>query len=104
MLKRTLLILPLAVFAVVLTSCDSLTSTPAAKPAQEVKPAPAAKPAKKAAYKSPALTNPQSWTMVVVPDVQFYIKMRRNHGIVDLMNTWIAENAEKLKIQQLLFV
>ena len=70
MLKRTLLILPLAVFTVLQTSCASLTSAPAAKPTQEVKPAPAAKPAKKAAYQKPALTNPQSWTRVVVPDVQ----------------------------------
>jgi hypothetical protein len=43
-------------------------------------------------YTSPALSSPDAWSMVVVPDVQFYIKMRRNHGIVDLMNTWIADN------------
>ena len=55
-------------------------------------------------YTSPALSSPDAWSMVVVPDVQFYIKMRRNHGIVDLMNTWIADNVEKLKIHQVFFV
>ena len=31
-----------------------------------------------AEYKAPALSSADSWSMVVVPDVQFYIKMRRN--------------------------
>ncbi len=32
-------------------------------------------------YKAPQLENPESWTMVVVPDVQGYSKLRRNYGI-----------------------
>jgi hypothetical protein len=57
-----------------------------------------------AEYKAPALSNPDSWSMVIVPDLQFYIKKQRHHGIVDLMNAWIADNAEQLKIRQVLFV
>ena len=57
-----------------------------------------------AEYKAPALSHPDSWSMIVVPDVQFYIKERCHQGIVDLMNAWIADNVETLKIKQVLFV
>ncbi len=54
-------------------------------------------------YRAPALENPDSWTMVVVPDTQTYIKLKRNHGIVELMNGWIVTNRDALRIQQVLF-
>ena len=54
-------------------------------------------------YQPPKLENPDSWTMVVVPDVQTYIKLIRNNGIVDIMNAWMVVNREKLRIQQVLF-
>ena len=41
--------------------------------------------------------------MVVVPDVQAYVERPRNHGIVDIMNTWILDCKERLRIQQVLF-
>ena len=59
--------------------CIALSSLTAAEP-----PAAPATPA----YQPPALENPDSWTMVVVPDVQAYIKRRCNHGILDIMNAW----------------
>ena len=76
----------------------------------EVKPAAApttavtapAKPVKKP-YKAPKLENPDSWTMVVVPDVQGYSKLRRNYGIMEIMNAWIVEKREAMRIQQVLF-
>ena len=37
-------------------------------------------------YKAPALENAESWTMVVVPDVQGYSKLRRNYGILEIMH------------------
>lgn len=56
-----------------------------------------------AAVPAPALENPDSWTMVVVPDVQGYIKLPRNHGILEIMNAWIVENLDHMKIRQVLF-
>ena len=52
---------------------------------------------------APALKNPQSWTMVIVPDVQGYVKLRRNHGILELMHGWIVDYRESMRIQQVLF-
>ena len=72
----------------VLFSCLMLAAAPAVK---------------KAKYTPPALSNAASWSMVVVPDVQTYTRFARNHGILDLMNAWIVDNVEKLKIQQVFF-
>ena len=54
-------------------------------------------------YQRPALENPQSWTMVVVPDVQTYIKQSENHGILDLMLAWIVRRKKEMNIRQVLF-
>lgn len=54
-------------------------------------------------YRPPALTNPQSWTMVVVPDIQTYVKQMENHGILDLMLSWIVRRREEMNIRQVLF-
>ena len=56
-----------------------------------------------AQYTPPALENPESWTMVVMPDVQNYIKLRRNYGILEIMLAWIIDQREKMKISQVLF-
>ena len=61
------------------------------------------KKAKPIPYQPPALENPASWTMVVVPDVQAYVERPRNHGIVDIMNAWIVDHVRALRIQQVLF-
>ncbi|MBQ7177493.1 MAG: metallophosphoesterase, partial [Victivallales bacterium] len=61
------------------------------------------KKAKPLPYQAPALENPASWTMVVVPDVQAYVERPRNHGIVDIMNAWIVDHVRTLRIQQVLF-
>ena len=54
-------------------------------------------------FRQPELTQPGSWTMVVVPDIQAYVERPRNHGIVDLMNAWIVDFQDTLRIQQVLF-
>ena len=54
-------------------------------------------------YKAPALENPASWSMVIVPDVQGYTKLKRNYGILEIMNAWIVDNRDALKISQVLF-
>ena len=51
----------------------------------------------------PKLENPQSWTMVVVPDVQTYIKQIENQGILDMMLSWIARRSGEMNIRQVLF-
>ncbi len=61
---------------------------------------PAVTPVKE--YTPPQLSDESSWTMVIVPDTQAYVKNLRNHGAGDMMFAWIAENVEKLKIQQVI--
>ncbi|MBO4305542.1 MAG: metallophosphoesterase [Lentisphaeria bacterium] len=60
-------------------------------------------PKKNEPFQQPQLSHPDSWTMVVVPDVQAYVERPRNHGIVELMNAWIVDFQEPLRIQQVLF-
>ena len=90
-----------------LTACgifgnsETAAQTPA-EPAEVKAAVPAAQPAP-AKYKAPKLENAASWTMVVVPDVQGYSKLRRNYGIMEIMNAWIVENRDALKISQVLF-
>ncbi len=56
-----------------------------------------------AKFKIPALENPESWSMVVVPDVQTYIKQIENNGILDLMLAWIVRRRAEMNIQQVMF-
>ena len=55
-------------------------------------------------YQAPALSGKDSWSMIVLPDTQNYIKFSRNQGILDLMIGWIWTNASALNIQQVLTV
>ena len=55
-------------------------------------------------YTPPQLSDKDSWTMVMLPDTQSYVKFSRNHGICDLMFSFIAENVKKLNIQQVIHV
>lgn len=51
---------------------------------------------------TPRLENPESWTLVLLPDPQTYVKFGRNQGIFELMTGWVAENIEPLKIRMVL--
>lgn len=53
-------------------------------------------------YTPPTLENEKSWTMVVLPDPQTYVKFERNQGIFDLMTAWVAEQIEPLNIEMVL--
>ncbi|MDR2037143.1 MAG: metallophosphoesterase [Bacteroidales bacterium] len=53
-------------------------------------------------YQKPELNDPESWTIVLLPDVQSYVKNERNQPILDLMMFWITSNMEKLNIQLVL--
>jgi hypothetical protein len=47
-------------------------------------------------------TDPKSWSMVLLPDPQSYMKFTRNQGVFDLMTTWVSENIDSLNIQMVL--
>jgi 3',5'-cyclic AMP phosphodiesterase CpdA len=49
-------------------------------------------------YQPPALSHPDSWTMILIPDPQSYMKFGRNQPLFELMTAWIAENIETLNI------
>lgn len=53
-------------------------------------------------YVAPALSKPDSWSMIVLPDPQTYVKFERNQPLFELMTAWISENIEKLNIKLVL--
>ncbi|MCK9316111.1 MAG: metallophosphoesterase [Verrucomicrobia bacterium] len=58
----------------------------------------AQEPAKELSYSPPALSDPEAWSLILIPDTQTYIKFGRNQGICELMTAWIAENKKKLNM------
>jgi hypothetical protein len=57
-----------------------------------------------AGYKKPSLENKDSWSIIMVPDVQNYVKWGRNQPILDLMMAWIEENIDTLNIKMVMCV
>lgn len=53
-------------------------------------------------YQPPELSNPDSWTLILLPDPQSYVKFGRNQGVLELMTGWISENIDALNIQMVL--
>jgi len=49
-------------------------------------------------YQPPKRSHEQSWSMVVIPDPQTYVKFERNQGILELMTGWISEQIKPLNI------
>lgn len=49
-------------------------------------------------YVQPELSDQNSWSAVLIPDPQTYVKYSRNQGILDIMTAWIAENADRMNI------
>ncbi|WP_293934667.1 metallophosphoesterase [Sphingobacterium sp. UBA6645] len=56
----------------------------------------------KAKFNHPSLENQQSWTMILLPDIQNYVKFKRNQPILDVMMNWIVENEEKMNIKMVM--
>ena len=52
--------------------------------------------------RAPQLENPDSWSVVIIPDPQGYMKRGTNQPILELMTAWIAQNAERLNIRMVL--
>lgn len=50
-------------------------------------------------FSEPQLSSPDSWSMILLPDPQTYMKFDYNQPIFDLMMAWIVRNQEHLNIQ-----
>lgn len=55
-------------------------------------------------YQKPALENKDSWSMIMIPDIQNYVKWGRNQPIFELMTAWIEENIDTLNIRMVVCV
>ena len=53
-------------------------------------------------YEKPALENKKSFTVIMVPDIQNYVKWGANQPILDLMSAWIDHNLDSLNIKMVL--
>jgi hypothetical protein len=53
-------------------------------------------------YQAPKLDNPDSWSMIMIPDPQSYVKFSRNQPLFELMTAWIQESVDALKINMVL--
>lgn len=53
-------------------------------------------------YAPPVLSDPDSWTLIMMPDPQSYVKFGGNQGILELMTGWVSENIDNLNIQMVL--
>ena len=53
-------------------------------------------------YEHPQLSDSASWTMILLPDLQNYVKFHRNQPLLDIMMNWIVENRERLNIRNVL--
>lgn len=53
-------------------------------------------------YHAPTLSDSGSWSMVLIPDPQSYVKFERNQGILELMTGWISEQVVPLNVQMVL--
>lgn len=61
-----------------------------------------AQPSQAETYTPPQLSNPDSWSLVLLPDPQSYVKFERNQGALELMMGWVAENIAPLNIDMVL--
>lgn len=57
-----------------------------------------------AKFQKPKLENPDSWSMVMIPDIQNYVKWNKNQPILDLMMRWIEDNIDPLNIKMVICV
>ena len=53
-------------------------------------------------YQKPKLSDSNSWSLIILPDVQNYVKFERNQPILDLMTTWIKVNLDTLNIKMVM--
>ena len=54
------------------------------------------------AIQKPRLAHEKSWSLILIPDPQNYVKYNRNQPILDLMMAWIEDNIDSLNIKMVL--
>jgi len=54
------------------------------------------------AYQKPVLEHQKSWSVILLPDIQNYVKWSYNQPILDLMMAWIEHNIDSLNIRMVL--
>ena len=55
-------------------------------------------------YQKPALEHEGSWSLIMVPDLQNYVKWQRNQPLMDLMMAWIVDNIDSLNVKMVVGV
>jgi hypothetical protein len=55
-------------------------------------------------YQKPKLENEKSWSVIMIPDPQNYVKWGRNQPILDMMAAWIEENLDTLNVKMVICV
>ncbi len=55
-------------------------------------------------YQKPVLEQKGSWSLIMVPDLQNYVKWGKNKPILDLMMAWIEDNIDSLNIKMVMCV
>ncbi|ARS37830.1 metallophosphoesterase [Pontibacter actiniarum] len=56
----------------------------------------------KKAFQEPKLSTQDSYTMVILPDLQNYVKFQRNQPILDVMMNWVVARKDSLNIGMVL--
>ncbi|TPE42434.1 serine/threonine protein phosphatase [Pontibacter mangrovi] len=54
------------------------------------------------AFRQPALASEASYTMVILPDLQNYVKFERNQPLLDVMMNWVVARKDSLHIGMVL--
>ena len=55
-------------------------------------------------YQKPTKSHKDSWSVIMIPDLQNYVKFNRNQPIFDLMMRWIEDNIDTLNIKMVICV
>jgi hypothetical protein len=55
-------------------------------------------------FQKPSLENKDSWSLIMIPDVQNYVKWGRNQPILDLIMAWVEENLDTLNVKMVVCV
>ena len=53
-------------------------------------------------YHAPALEHKDSWSVILIPDIQNYVKWSYNQPVLDLITSWIEENIDAMNIKMVL--
>ncbi|SEG00455.1 3',5'-cyclic AMP phosphodiesterase CpdA [Sphingobacterium lactis] len=56
----------------------------------------------KQSFQQPTLSDSTSWTLVLLPDIQNYVKFQRNQPILDVMMNWIVQHRDRLNIEMVM--